>query len=80
MRHWSLIRIECCPWRSAESISSRFPGGARDMQHIELSLCLFLDPAEPLHESAGPDRLGGAVAKRSDHAGGYSAESITSSV
>jgi hypothetical protein len=28
---------------------------ARDMQHIELSLCLFLDPAEPLHESAGPD-------------------------
>src|SRR5207302_512393 len=29
MRHWSLIRMLCCPFRSPFNASSRFPGGAR---------------------------------------------------
>src|ERR1700693_2225152 len=29
MRYWSLIRMLCCPLRSPESASRRFPGGTR---------------------------------------------------
>jgi len=29
MRHWSLIRMLCCPARLPASASSRFPGGTR---------------------------------------------------
>jgi hypothetical protein len=39
----------------------------RMVEHVKLSQCLFLDPAESFHESAHPQALGGTIAKRPDH-------------
>gem|GEM_PF-5840929 len=38
MRHWSLMRMLCCPLRSRFKASSRFPGGTRRLPRLTAAL------------------------------------------
>jgi len=63
MRHWSLIRMLCCPDRSPRNISSRLPEGMRESSRVRalfnilsLRLATFWISAEK-RRSPSPDQI-----------------------